>query len=225
MPSRSRYATTADLPSRLPIFPLAGALLLPHTQLPLNIFEPRYLAMFDDALAGSRLIGMIQPLETPAKQTEERVPRLYATGCAGRITSFAELPDGRMLVTLTGVARFTVRNELAATTPYRQVEADYAAFAGDLEQGAGEEGVDREQLLKTFRAYLEAHDLKTDWSEITSASSETLVNSLSTLAPYPVAEKQALLEAPDLRSRAELLVALTEIDLSRKTPGSRPQLQ
>ncbi len=223
MASSNRYRTIADLPDRLSIFPLSGALLLPHTQLPLNIFEPRYLAMIELALSGHRLIGMIQPLDEP--QPEVGNPKLYDTGCAGRITSFAELPDSRMLVTLTGIARFTVKSELAVNLPFRQVEADYSAFAGDLVPGTGEEGVDRELLLKTFRAYLEAHDLKTDWSDILSASSETLVNSLSTLAPYPVAEKQALLEAPDLRSRAELLVALTEIDLSRKVSGSSPQLQ
>jgi hypothetical protein len=223
MASGNRYRTIAELPDRLSIFPLAGALLLPHTQLPLNIFEARYLAMFDAAISGHRLIGMIQPLELAAE--DAGIPKLYATGCAGRITSFAELPDSRMLVTLTGIARFAVTSELAIGLPFRQVEADYSAFAGDLVPGTGEESVDREQLLKTFRAYLDAHDLKTDWSDILSASSETLVNSLSTLAPYPVAEKQALLEAPDLRSRAELLVALTEIDLSRKTSGSSLRLQ
>ena len=223
MASGNRYRTIADLPDRLPIFPLAGALLLPHTQLPLNIFEPRYLAMFDAAISGNRVIGMIQPVETAAEGAA--APKLYATGCAGRITSFAELADNRMLVTLTGIARFTVKSELEVGSPFRQVEADYSAFAGDLVAGAGEESVDREQLLKTFRAYLDAHQLKTDWSDVLAASSETLVNSLSTLAPYPVAEKQALLEAPDLKSRAELLVALTEMDLSRKTSGSSSQLQ
>jgi Lon protease-like protein len=223
MASKKQYRSIADLPGRLSIFPLAGALLLPHTQLPLNIFEPRYLAMFDAAISGHRLIGMIQPLDSEG--ADAGTPKIYGTGCAGRITSFAELVDGRMLVTLTGIARFTVIRELELELPYRQVEADYSQFEGDLVQGAGEETVDRELLLKTFRAYLDAHDLKTDWSDVLSASSETLVNSLSTLAPYPIAEKQALLEAPDLRSRAELLVALTEIDLSRKTSGSNPRLQ
>jgi Lon protease-like protein len=220
MASSKRYRSIADLPDRLSIFPLAGALLLPHTQLPLNIFEPRYLAMFDAAISGHRVIGMIQPLDSEG--ADAGTPKIYDTGCAGRI---AELVDGRVLVTLTGIARFTVIRELELELPYRQVEADYSQFEGDLVQGAGEETVDREQLLKTFRAYLDAHDLKTDWSDVLSASSETLVNSLSTLAPYPIAEKQALLEAPDLRSRAELLVALTEIDLSRKTSGSNPRLQ
>jgi Lon protease-like protein len=179
--------------------------------------------MFDDALCGHRLIGMIQPQEDAGE--DMGTGRIYSIGCVGRITSFAETADGRMLATLTGIARFTVKSELMTGLPFRQVLADYSAFAGDLVSGTGEEGVDREQLLKTFRAYLDAHDLKTDWSDVLAASSEMLVNSLSTLAPYPIAEKQALLEAPDLRTRAELLVALTEIDLSRKTRGSSPQLQ
>jgi Lon protease-like protein len=212
------------LPGSIPIFPLAGALLLPRTQLPLNVFEPRYLAMVNDALASHRMIGMTQPMED-RPQTDDRAPPVYEIGCAGKITSFAEIDDGRMLIMLTGVARFSIVRELAVTTPYRQVEPDYSAFSDDLKLGHGEELVNRQQVLTTFRAYLKANDLKTDWSEIRAASNELLVNSLSTIAPFAAAEKQALLEAPSLTARAELLVALTEINLKRSEGGSSRRLQ
>jgi uncharacterized protein len=209
------------LPQRIPIFPLAGALLLPRTQLPLNIFEPRYLTMINDAIAGHRMIGMTQPID----DTIDKAPAVYGIGCAGKITSFAEIDDGRMLVTLTGVARFSVVRELAVATPYRQIEADYSAFGDDLKLGHGEETVDRQQVLTTFRAYLDANGLKTDWNEVRAASNELLVNSLSSIAPFAVAEKQALLEAPSLNARAELLVALTEMTLKRADGGSLRRLQ
>jgi Lon protease-like protein len=209
------------LPQRIPIFPLAGALLLPRTQLPLNIFEPRYLTMINDAIAGHRMIGMTQPID----DTIDKAPAVYGIGCAGKITSFAEIDDGRMLVTLTGVARFSVVRELAVATLYRQIEADYSAFGDDLKLGHGEETVDRQQVLSTFRAYLDANGLKTDWNEVRAASNELLVNSLSSIAPFAVAEKQALLEAPSLNARAELLVALTEMTLNRADGGSLRRLQ
>jgi Lon protease-like protein len=212
------------LPRRIPIFPLAGALLLPRTQLPLNIFEPRYLAMVNDAIAGQRMIGMTQPMDDRVRE-KDKVPPVYGIGCVGRITSFAEHDDGRMLITLTGVARFSVISELVAATPYRQVEADYSAFADDLKFGFGEETVNRQQVLSTFRAYLDANGLKTDWNEVRAASNELLVNSLSSIAPFAVAEKQALLEAPSLNARAELLVALTEMTLKRADGGSGRRLQ
>jgi hypothetical protein len=213
----------ATLPRHIPIFPLAGALLLPRTQLPLNIFEPRYIAMVNDALASDRIIGMTQPLDDQARPSE--TPALYEIGCAGKITSFAELEDGRLLIMLTGIARFSIWREMPAKKPYRIFEVDYTAFADDLKLGYGEEKVNREQVLSTFRAYLKANDLKTDWSEIKAASNELLVNSLATIAPFAVAEKQALLEAPSLDARAELLVALTEVTLKRSGSGSSHQLQ
>jgi Lon protease-like protein len=213
-----------SLPRRIPIFPLAGALLLPRTQLPLNIFEPRYLAMVNDALAGQRIIGMTQPLDQQ-QATSKTNPPVYEIGCAGKITSFAEVDESRMLIMLTGIARFSLVRELPSRKPYRQIEADYSAFADDLKLGHGEENVDREQVLSTFRAYLKANDLKTDWSEIRAASNELLVNSLSSIAPFAVAEKQALLEAPSLNARAELLVALTEMTLKRADGPSSRQLQ
>jgi Lon protease-like protein len=217
------FVSQASLPRHIPIFPLAGALLLPRTQLPLSIFEPRYIAMVNDALASDRIIGMTQPLDDKAAASQN--PALYEIGCAGKITSFAELEDGRLLIMLTGIARFSIWRELPSNKPYRLFEVDYSAFADDLKLGFGEEKVNREQVLSTFRAYLKANDLKTDWGEIKAASNELLVNSLATIAPFAVAEKQALLEAPSLDARAELLVALTEVTLKRSGGGSSRQLQ
>ena len=213
-----------SLPRRIAIFPLAGALLLPRTQLPLNVLEPRYLSLVNETLAGHRVIGMTQPQEVGVTG-EDGAPLVYSVGCAGRITSFAELDDGRMLIVLTGIARFSITRELAVTTPYRQVEADYSAFADDLKLGHGEDAVNRQQVLSTFRAYLQANDLKTDWNEIRSASNEMLVNSLSSIAPFAAAEKQALLEAPNLNARAELLVALTEMALQQAEGTTARRLQ
>ena len=213
----SPYRSIADLPEIIAVFPLGGVLLLPRAQLPLNVFEPRYLAMVGHALAGDRLIGMIQPDGEAAIAPEgdpAAVLPLARVGCAGRITAYAETADGRIALTLTGLCRFAAGAEQNAATPFRQVAADYAPFAGDLEAGAGERRVDREALLATLRAYLEANDLAADWHRIAAASSEQLVNSLAMLSPYGPGDKQALLESPDLASRAALLVALTERTLS-----------
>jgi hypothetical protein len=215
-----RYKTADDLPRRLPVFPLPGALLLPRADLPINIFEPRYLQMISDAMAGDRLIGMIQPADEAADLMAR--PSLCKVGCAGRITSYAETPDSRIVITLTGVCRFRIVSELVTVTPYRSVEADFSAFEGDLVAESGEENVDRAALLKAFRDYLDANDLRADWDQIDQASTETLVNTLSLLAPYPPREKQALLEAADLKTRADVLVALTEIALA-KTRGGEPR--
>ena len=218
-----RYKTAADLPARLPVFPLPGALLLPRSQLPLNIFEPRYLQMVSDAMSGSRLIGMIQPEDEKSDLLGR--PGLCKVGCAGRITSFAETPDSRILVQLTGIARFRIVSELVTVTPYRQVEADFEPYAEDLETDRGQDEVDRDGLLKTFRDYLDANNLKADWEQVRSASNETLVNTLSLLAPYSARDKQALLEAHDLKTRADVLVALTEMALARQLGGSQTRLQ
>lgn len=227
MASSRQYQSVDTLPRLIPIFPLPGALLLPRTQLPLNIFEPRYLQMMDDVLKSHRIIGMMQPIgeKVESQQKSKSGPTdIYGIGCAGRITSFTESEERTMLV-LTGLCRFRVVAELAAETPYRQVEADYTDFAGDLQSGLGQDDVDRGTLLKTFRAYLEAHNLVTDWDEVMVASNEMLVNSLSALSPFAAAEKQALLEAPNLRARAELLIALTEMTLSIPQRGDGHQLQ
>ena len=216
------YNRPADLPQKLPVFPLPGALLLPRADLPLNIFEPRYLEMISDALSGDRIIGIIQPKDD--SDTAER-PDLMKVGCAGRITSYAETPDGRMLVTLTGVSRFAIAGELDADTAYRQVIADYHPFAVDLVSDLGASEVNRPALLKAFRDYLNANNMNADWDQVDAASTEVLVNTLSLLAPYPPQEKQALLEAPDLKTRADVLVALTEVALRRMSSGGKSRLQ
>jgi Lon protease-like protein len=214
----NQYRTTADIPPSFAVFPLPGALLLPRTDLPLNVFEPRYLDMVTDAMAGNRLIGMIQPEEDTG---DRPVPALSRIGCVGRITSYAETPDDRILITLTGICRFEILRELPLERAYRVVQVDYSAFAEDLLRDHGASQVDRNALLRVFRDYLETKNMSADWDEVDGASNETLVNTLSLLAPYPPRDKQALLEAPDLKARADVLVALTEMNLARAA-GRKP---
>jgi len=224
MPMNAVYQKPGDLPEVIPVFPLPGALLLPRGQMPLNIFEPRYLAMIDDALrAGHRLIGMIQPDSAHPGSAEK--PNLFKVGCVGRITQIAETGDGRYLIQLTGIARFRIDEELSVTTPYRQCRVAYAPFADDLVARKGEDEVDRERLLASLSEFLTANNLKADWEGIENAPNEALVNALAMMSPYGTAEKQALLEAPDLKTRAEILVAMTEIELARKTSGGETPLQ
>jgi len=224
MPMNAVYQSPGDLPDVIPVFPLPGALLLPRGQMPLNIFEPRYLAMVDDALrSGHRLIGMIQPDD--AHPGPEDKPNLYKVGCVGRITQIAETGDGRYLVQLTGVVRFRVEEELAVSTPYRQCRVRYTPFVDDFVARKGEDAVDRENLLKALSDFLKANDLKADWEGIENAPNEALVNALAMMSPYGTAEKQALLEAPDLKTRAEILIAVTEIELAKKTTGGETPLQ
>jgi Lon protease-like protein len=225
MPMNVIYRGSADLPENIPVFPLAGALLLPRGQMPLNIFEPRYLAMVDDSMRdGHRLIGMIQP--DPAHPGPEDKPTLYKVGCVGRITQLAESGDGRYLMQLTGVARFQVEAELKVATAYRQCRVTYHAFADDFIARKGEELVDRKALLETLSSFLKANNLKTNWQDIESAPNEAVVNALAMMSPYGAAEKQALLEAPDLKTRAEVLIAVTEMELAKKTAGGgEPPLQ
>jgi Lon protease-like protein len=214
------YTHASDLPAEIPVFPLSGALLLPRTDLPLNIFEPRYLAMFDDAMRNHRIIGMIQPAADDAAD----VPKLAPVGCAGRITSYGETPDGRLLITLSGIARFKRLKELKQDKPYRMVKTDYRPFAIDFAAASNTANVNRQAVLRAFRDYLEANEMTTDWNEVEQVNTETLVNTLSLMAPYPASDKQALLEARDLKSRADMLVALTELALARQT-GGRKNLQ
>lgn len=211
-----RYRTLDDLPGMLAVFPLPRVLLLPRAQLPLNVFEPRYLALVDTALATSRVIGMIQP--TADAPSGERPP-LAPVGTAGRITAYSETPDGRCLVTLTGIARFRVAEEITSPTPYRVCRPDFAPFAADLEADRGAETVDRDRLIATLEAYLDARRLEVNWDEVHSSSTEALVNALAILSPYGASEKQALLEAPDLSTRAEILIALTEMELGHGRDG------
>ena len=218
MPMNVIYKGSADLPENIPVFPLPGALLLPRGQLPLNIFEPRYLEMVDDSLRdGHRLIGMIQP--DPAHSADEDEPKLFKVGCVGRITQLAESGDGRYLLQLTGVARFRIEQELKVATAYRQCRVTYQPFADDFIARKGEDEVDREAVLRALTAFLKANNLKTDWEGVENAPNEALVNALAMMSPYGSAEKQALLEAPDLKSRAEILVAVTEMELAKKTAG------
>jgi Lon protease-like protein len=218
MPMNVIYKGSADLPENIPVFPLPGALLLPRGQLPLNIFEPRYLEMVDDSLRdGHRLIGMIQP--DPAHSAAEDEPKLFKVGCVGRITQLAESGDGRYLLQLTGVARFRIEQELKVATAYRQCRVTYQPFADDFIARKGEDEVDRKAVLEALTAFLKANNLKTDWQGVENAPNEALVNALAMMSPYGSAEKQALLEAPDLKSRAEILVAVTEMELAKKTAG------
>jgi uncharacterized protein len=208
------YRKPSDLPETIPVFPLGGALLFPRGQLPLNIFEPRYLNMVDDALAGNRLIGMIQPDGTG----DPEKPGLSRVGCVGKLTAFAETDDGRYLITLTGICRFGVAREYAVKTPYRQVTANWADFADDLKPQRSFEGFDREPLMSALRDYLERNNLNADWSSIDEAQAEQLVNALAALSPFMPIEKQALLEAPTVQARSNVLIALMEMD-----QGSRDQ--
>jgi len=217
------YRTVQDIPGTIPVFPLPRALLLPRTELPLNIFEPRYLQMIEDAIRGDRVIGMIQPNEP--EDGASKIPPLYPIGCAGRLTNFGETGDGRYQVVLTGIARFRIVEELKVLSPYRQCRVDYTSFADDLVQGLGEDDVDRESLLKTLANYLAANSIEADWSGITQAPTEALVNGLSLMSPFGVREKQALLEAHDLRTRAQLLVAATEITLAAGEADENGTLQ
>jgi hypothetical protein len=223
MPMNMAYRGPEAIPAVIPVFPLPGALLLPRGQMPLNIFEPRYLAMIDDALrSGHRLIGMIQP--DPAHPgTDPDKPQLFQVGCVGRMTQFAESGDGRYLIQLTGVARFRIAEELSVTTPYRQCRVTYQPYVDDFTPRMGEDEVDRKSLLRALTSFLKANNLKADWEGIENAPNEALVNALAMMSPYDAAEKQAMLEAPDLKTRAEILVAVTEIELAKsKTPGETP---
>ncbi len=224
MPMNAAYHGPDDLTEIIPVFPLPGALLLPRGQMPLNIFEPRYLAMIDDALrSGHRLIGMIQP--DVAHPGHEEKPNLFSVGSVGRITQLAESGDGRYLLHLTGIARFRVVEELAADTAYRQARVSYRDFATDFTPRLGEDDVDRKRLLAALSEFLRVNNLKADWDGIENAPNEALVNALAMMSPYGVAEKQALLEAPDLKSRAEMLVAITEIELAKRGTSGEPPLQ
>ena len=225
------YREASDFPETVPLFPLSGALLLPGGQMPLNIFEPRYMAMFDAAIASDRLIGMVQPLagtvlEPVKKGTTkiklnpafDREPALAAVGGLGRIVSFNETGDGRYVVTLSGICRFRLLEEVHTLVPFRQ--GTIAPFLGDLNEADEGENVNRADLLRTFKNYLEANQMDADWDSIKRASNHTLVNALSMMSPFGPAEKQALLEAEDLKTRAETLVAITEVMLARDEAGS-----
>lgn len=217
------YSKAADIPAVIPVFPLSGALLLPGGQMPLNIFEPRYLAMIDHAIGGDRLIGMVQPKSALGKRHASAVPDetgLCEIGCIGRITAFQESGDGRYMISLSGVSRFRIIAEAASAGAYRCCRIK--PFANDLAGEEADANVDRGSLLETFRKYLDANKMEADWDSINRASNCSLVTALCMMSPYGPAEKQALLEAVDMRTRAETLIAITEIALARESdqPGS-----
>jgi len=201
------FHSYSDLPRSLPLFPLSGVVLLPRGHLPLNVFEPRYLEMVDHALAGNRLIGMIQPAEN-----EETVlkPRLNQVGCAGKIMSFQETEDNRYLISLNGICRFRLSGETQATTPWRTGLADFAPFASDLAQPREEE-FPRKRLLEALKTYLTSRDMQADWNSVLTAPAEALINALAMMCPFDPVEKQALLEAQTFQDRASTLMALLEI--------------
>ena len=222
MSMNKNYSGPQELPGTISVFPLGGALLLPRADMPLNIFEPRYLAMVDDALRGHRLIGMIQPL--PEASESARAPPLFNVGCVGRITQFAETGDGRIFVVLTGVTRFRITKEVLAMTQYRQFAVDYEPFISDFTPRAGEDAVDRKAVLAALKMFARSTNQEIDWKSINQAPNEALVNALSAMSPFGPKEKQALLEAGDLKTRADVLVAITEMEMARGgAEGSRVQ--
>jgi uncharacterized protein len=228
-----RYQNHKDLPTKLPVFPLRGCILLPRSNLPLNIFEPRYLKMFDDALASHRLIAIVQPARLAqaanddqegdeplnSESPKDRLAVLRTTGCVGRVSAFQEMDDGRVIVSLAGVSRCRIGTEVPSANAYRTFNVSYDNFSADLVPGNGEQLVPRDQLLTTLKQFLAARNLKADWASISRSESEPLVNSLSVMSPYGPEEKQALLEAESLKARAEMLIALAEMELAANGGG------
>jgi hypothetical protein len=201
---------------------------LPRATLPLNVFEPRYLEMLDDVMSGDRLIGIVQPASDAAGDDEESPVEdsvgLRNVGCVGRVTSYQEVDHARVLITLTGIMRYEILDEAVTDRPYRIGSVSYDRFAADLNEGLGEDQVDRTNLLRVLRTYLDANKLEADWAAIQRASSEFLINALCVMCPYGPEEKQALLEADDLKGRADVLVALAEMELA-SSGGSGTTLQ
>jgi len=209
--------SAADLPGTIPVFPLPGALLLPRARLPLHIFEPRYLAMFDDALkTRERLIGMIQPLGDDGEA-------LNSIGCAGRITAFSETEDGRYMITLTGVSRFRLRREATGFTAYRRMDVGWDGFGRDLGAVEQDPGLERDRFFDLLGRFFTSVGLSADWDSLREAEAELLINSLAMLCPFDSKDKQALLESPSLVTRRETLVTLMEYSL--RTGGSEEKMQ
>jgi Lon protease-like protein len=204
-----------NLPDTIPIFPLPGALLLPRARLPLHIFEPRYLQMLEDCMkTPERLIGMVQPRDIPANQKAAGAePHLQSIGCAGRLTGFSETEDGRYMVTLSGISRFRLREEVKGFTPYRRAKVDWHGFDRDQGGVEADAGFDREAFMRLLHRFFESLDLSTDWESLSEADEELLINSLSMLCPFSPEDKQALLEAPTLLTRRETMVTLIEFAL------------
>ena len=199
-----------DMPEVIAVFPLPGALLLPRSRLPLHVFEPRYLAMLEDALkTPERLIGMVQPNKVPGREGHG----LHQIGCAGRVTQFSETEDGRYLITLSGMSRFRVLREVTGFTPYRRCDVSWAGFERDLGRDETDADFNRDAFMNLLSRYFTARELQTDWEGLREADDELLINSLSMLLDFDPEDKQALLEAPSLSTRRETLVTLIEYSL------------
>lgn len=202
--------SVADLPVTIPVFPLPGALLLPRARLPLHIFEPRYLAMLDDVLkTPHRLIGMIQPCDA----SDADADRLYRVGCAGRLSAFSETDDGRYMITLAGISRFSVTRHEDGFTPYRRCAVAWDGFERDLGPVEKSEAFDRDDFFDLLSRFLDDREMRTDWDSLHQAEDELLINSLCMLCPFNAEDKQALLEAPSLTDRRRILIALMEFAL------------
>ncbi len=218
-----RFHTIENITTRIPVFPLSGVLLLPRSNLPLNIFEPRYLTMVDDAMRGTRLIGMIQPT---VHEKTTHTPPLYGIGGVGYITSYNENDDARVHISLRGICRFSILEELAVTTPYRQVIADYAPHKSDLSPTEGDEvEAERGRLLDVLKGFLTVQRLQADWESMQRAPMESLVNAFSMMCPFEAKEKQALLEADTLAERARVLIALMEMAAAAPPEGTSAPMQ
>ena len=214
----ARQARLDVLPTDFPVFPLTGALLLPRGKLPLNIFEPRYLALVEDALGAGRIFGMVQP--DPQKPSGASGPGLYRIGCLGRISSFSEAEDGRYLITLTGLCRFALAGEMEMRRGYRRVRAELQPFAHDLDAPAELPGFDRPGLIAALRGYFLRRGFDANWDAIGKMPDDQLIVTLAMVCPFDPAEKQALLEAADEPERARTLRTLLEIDTHQTTePG------
>lgn len=216
-----RPASPAQVPDIVPIFPLTGALLLPYSHRPLNIFEPRYIEMVDFALSTDRLIGLIQP-EDPSEESPAGQVPLHKVGCLGRITHFEESGDGRYFIILEGVTRFELGEEVERGTPFRLAHIATGAFAADFTRDDGEGAVDRARFIKMMRDYAEFASIELNWEEIERTGTADLVNFCAMVSPYGPAEKQVLLEAQTLNDRAETLIAMTEYEMARGGKGAVP---
>ena len=209
----------SDLPDTIPVFPLPGALLLPRSRLPLHIFEPRYLAMIEDCMkTPTRLIGMIQPRNGQMSGD----PKLHSIGCAGRLTAFSETEDGRNMITLSGLSRFRVLEEVDGFMAYRRCNVSWTGFNRDMGPTEKDPGLDRDAFFPALRSCFESEELRTDWESLEDAEDELLINSLSMLCPFEPEDKQALLEAPSLETRRETLVTLIQFSLRGGISGEDP---
>jgi len=229
-PGRNPFEPAFEqLPETLPIFPLSGVMLLPGGKLPLNIFEPRYIAMIFDSLAGHRMIGMVQPVQPggfagDGLPSEDGRPKVHQVGCAGRVVSFNETEDGRLLLALSGVCRFRIGRELdLAQGGYRRVSARFSDYRADMDRDDEIVELDRERLMAALAAFFRGKNLSTDWDAVKQAADGNLVTSLSMVLPFGPAEKQALLEASDTTARAKLLVAFLEMTAFTPSSGTPPQ--